>query len=46
MGVIRHADAGYKEAIDCAKANGIRVPHLAAKEVDQEDVPLQPRSTG
>ncbi len=27
MGVIRHADAGYEEAIDCAKATGVHVPH-------------------
>ena len=28
-GVIRHADAGYQEAIDCAARHGIRVPMLA-----------------
>jgi urocanate hydratase len=28
MGVIRHADAGYEKAIDCAKEFGVRVPHL------------------
>ncbi len=27
MGVIRHADAGYEEAIACAKAKGVHVPH-------------------
>jgi urocanate hydratase len=27
MGVIRHADAGYEEAIVCAKERGVRVPH-------------------
>jgi urocanate hydratase len=27
MGVIRHADAGYEEAIACAKDKGVRVPH-------------------
>jgi len=26
MGVIRHADAGYDEAIDFAKKSGIRIP--------------------
>ena len=26
MGVIRHADAGYPEAVACAEANGIPVP--------------------
>jgi len=31
MGVIRHADAGYEEAIECAKAQGIGVPHASAK---------------
>ncbi len=29
MGVIRHADAGYDEAIACAQAKGVHVPHLA-----------------
>jgi len=28
MGVIRHADAGYPEAIDCAKERGVAVPRL------------------
>jgi urocanate hydratase len=28
MGVIRHADAGYEEAIDCARERGVVVPHL------------------
>jgi urocanate hydratase len=27
MGVIRHADAGYEEAIACAAEKGVRVPH-------------------
>jgi len=27
MGVIRHADAGYEEAIACAKTMGVHVPH-------------------
>jgi urocanate hydratase len=27
MGVIRHADAGYEEAIDCARAKDVHVPH-------------------
>ena len=27
MGVIRHADAGYDDAIACAKARGVHVPH-------------------
>jgi urocanate hydratase len=26
MGVLRHVDAGYAEAIDAAAAGGIRVP--------------------
>lgn len=26
MGVIRHVDAGYDEAIDCAKQTGVRIP--------------------
>jgi urocanate hydratase len=25
-GVMRHADAGYPEAIDCAKAKGLNLP--------------------
>jgi urocanate hydratase len=25
-GVMRHADAGYKEAIECAKAKGLDLP--------------------
>ncbi|GAC1351465.1 MAG: urocanate hydratase [Polyangiales bacterium] len=28
MGVIRHADAGYDEAIACARDRGVAVPHL------------------
>jgi len=28
MGVIRHADAGYEDAIDVAKTKGVRVPML------------------
>jgi urocanate hydratase len=28
MGVIRHADAGYEEAIDVARAKGVRVPMM------------------
>jgi urocanate hydratase len=28
MGVVRHADAGYQEAVEVAKTNGIRVPML------------------
>ena len=28
MGVIRHADAGYGEAVDTARANGVRLPML------------------
>ena len=30
MGVIRHADAGYEEAIECAKEKGVHVPHRSA----------------
>ncbi len=30
MGVIRHADAGYEAAIDCAKDQGVHVPHRSA----------------
>jgi urocanate hydratase len=31
MGVIRHADAGYEQAIEFAKQNGIRLPN---EEID------------
>jgi urocanate hydratase len=27
MGVLRHADAGYEEAIRCADERGVHVPH-------------------
>jgi urocanate hydratase len=29
MGVLRHADAGYEEAIAFAEARGVHVPHAA-----------------
>jgi urocanate hydratase len=29
MGVIRHADAGYDLAIECASERGVHVPHRA-----------------
>jgi urocanate hydratase len=29
MGLLRHADAGYEEAIACARDKGVHVPHLA-----------------
>jgi urocanate hydratase len=29
-GVMRHADAGYQEAIDCAREKGLKLPFLAA----------------
>jgi urocanate hydratase len=29
MGVIRHVDAGYDEALQCAQEKGVRIPHLA-----------------
>jgi urocanate hydratase len=28
IGVARHADAGYQEAIDCAHENGLKLPML------------------
>jgi urocanate hydratase len=28
-GVMRHADAGYEDAIDCARAHGLKLPSLA-----------------
>jgi urocanate hydratase len=32
MGVVRHADAGYEEAIVAARQHGIKMPMLAADE--------------
>jgi urocanate hydratase len=29
LGVARHADAGYDEAIACARAKGLRIPGLS-----------------
>jgi urocanate hydratase len=31
MGVVRHADAGYEEAIEFADSHGVHIPHRAAK---------------
>jgi urocanate hydratase len=31
MGVIRHADAGYEEAVTTARVKGVHVPHLAGQ---------------
>jgi urocanate hydratase len=31
MGVIRHADAGYEEAVAFANTNGVHIPHSAAR---------------
>jgi urocanate hydratase len=28
-GVMRHADAGYEGAIDCARTHGLKLPSLA-----------------
>ena len=28
MGVVRHADAGYPEAIEFARANGVKIPMM------------------
>ena len=30
-GVWRHADAGYPEAIDCARENGLRLPRILGR---------------
>jgi urocanate hydratase len=30
MGVVRHADAGYQIAIDCAREQGLNMPSLGA----------------
>lgn len=37
MGVLRHADAGYEEAITFAAAHGPRVPHLTTQTVASTD---------
>ena len=34
MGVVRHADAGYPEAIDFARANGVKIPMLGTEGTD------------
>ncbi len=34
MGVVRHVDAGYDEAIEFAKENGVKVPMLKNKKYD------------
>ncbi|WP_235978851.1 hypothetical protein, partial [Zestomonas carbonaria] len=31
-GVMRHADAGYQIAIDCAKEQGLNLPMITGKE--------------
>ena len=31
-GVMRHADAGYEEAIECAREHGLNLPMLSAGE--------------
>ncbi len=31
MGVIRHADAGYELAVECAHARGVHIPHTEAR---------------
>jgi urocanate hydratase len=31
MGIIRHADAGYDEAITAADQRGVRIPRRAAE---------------
>ncbi|MGD8375597.1 MAG: urocanate hydratase, partial [Acidobacteriota bacterium] len=37
MGVVRHADAGYPEAIACARERGVRVPMLPTGRAKGED---------
>ena len=32
LGVLRHADAGYPEAIATARAHGLRLPMLEARD--------------
>ena len=31
-GVMRHADAGYEEAIECAREHGLKLPFLEAAD--------------
>ena len=33
-GVMRHADAGYAEAVDCARENGLNLPMLGTSEAE------------
>jgi urocanate hydratase len=30
MGILRHVDAGYEEAIACAKERGVKIPGVTA----------------
>ena len=39
-GVMRHADAGYEIALDCARENGLRLPGILG-EGDIKEVPKQ-----
>jgi urocanate hydratase len=39
MGVLRHADAGYREATEFAAAHGPRVPHLTARTEPESGPP-------
>ena len=32
MGVVRHADAGYPEAIDFARRHGVKIPMLPEQD--------------
>ncbi len=36
-GVMRHADAGYEEAIQCARERGVAIPHLGLWKVGGRD---------
>ena len=33
MGVVRHADAGYPEAMEFARENGVKIPMLGNTEI-------------
>ena len=42
LGVVRHADAGYPEAIETARAQGIDMPSLAQEESSAMIIPERP----
>ncbi len=41
-GVMRHADAGYADAIACAREHGLRLPMLEVSQTAQPQMPRRP----